>query len=63
MELKDIPEDVLNAVRKRNIFDDDQISEMDAKQLFHEYCNWHGLINWGDRLWETMEELRELEQQ
>jgi len=61
MELNKIPPDVLEAVRSRNLFSDQQIESMPGIQLFDEYCHWHGIIGFGYGLWDTVEELQEAE--
>lgn len=30
------------------------IEQMSAREIFGEYCTWHGLINWSDTLWDVM---------
>lgn len=35
---------------------DDEILLMREDEMFDEYCNWHGLINWGPRLRRILEE-------
>ncbi|CAG9169951.1 hypothetical protein [Cupriavidus pinatubonensis] len=59
MELAKIPKQVLDAVRQREKFTDAEIGIMTPRELFEEYCNWHGIINWGDTLWETMQQLQQ----
>lgn len=36
-----------------------EIEEMDADDLFYEYCQWNGLIGWGRHLAARLDELRE----
>jgi hypothetical protein len=60
MKLGEIPEHVLEDVRKRGHSDGD-IERMSAVDLFDEYCRWNGLIGFGDDLFETAVELYELE--
>lgn len=33
-------------------YSDEKIGLMSPREAFVEYCEWHGLINWGDTLWE-----------
>ncbi|MCM3609195.1 hypothetical protein M4D49_27295 [Cupriavidus pauculus] len=57
MELAKIPQHVLGAVRQREKFSDAEIGVMTPRELFEEYCNWHGIIGWADTLWDTMQQL------
>ncbi len=34
-----------------------QIRSMSPREAFEEYCEWNGLINWGDTLWENAKSL------
>jgi hypothetical protein len=36
---------------------DKHISECDARDLFSEYCNWEGLIGYGQSLWVIVQEM------
>jgi len=58
MELHLIPKEVLAAVRQRETFTDKEIAELSPRQLFDEYCTWHGLLRWGDSLWDTVDKLK-----
>lgn len=33
-------------------YSDEEMGRMSPREAFVEYCEWHGLINWGDTLWE-----------
>jgi len=37
------------------------IPQMSADDIFDEYCQWHGLINWGPRLRRVLENAKEVE--
>jgi hypothetical protein len=34
------------------------INQMTPKKAFDEYCNWNGLIGWGDHLWNMMHKIK-----
>jgi hypothetical protein len=50
MKIKDIPDEVVDACRERG-HSDDSIEAMKPEDLFVEYCQWEGLINYGRSLW------------
>lgn len=50
VSLAKIPKEVLEALHNRG-HSDDAIEKMHVAEMFDEYCMWHGLINWGNRLW------------
>lgn len=56
MDISKVPANVLAALRKRG-HEDDQIASMSPKTAFREYCEWHGLRDWGDELWHTAKNL------
>ena len=60
MNIDKIPDYILGDIRARGNTDD-EIRRMDAETVFNEYCNWHGLINWGRNLWSVAERLRSAE--
>jgi hypothetical protein len=43
------------ALQEREIKDIDLLS---ANEMFEEYCNWHGIINWADNLREVLDSAR-----
>jgi hypothetical protein len=43
------------ALQEREIKDIDSLS---ANEMFEEYCNWHGIINWADNLREVLDSAR-----
>ena len=47
----------LNAVQARGHSLDD-VAAMSPREVFNEYCEWHGLVSWGDALWKMAEELK-----
>jgi len=61
MKLSNIPVQVLEACRQRDLSDED-ISTLSPKQLFAEFCDEQGFINWGRYLWELIENLEQREQ-
>lgn len=38
---------------------EDKIENLMPERAFAMYCNWHGLIEWGDRLWYVVDKLQE----
>lgn len=50
-----IPLRILNTLQAAD-FSDDQIYLMTPKERFDAYCNYEGLIYWGDILWECVTE-------
>ena len=61
MNINLIPPLVLDAVRKREKFTDEEIVHLSPRELFDEYCSWNGLLNWGDSLWDTMDQLQKVQ--
>jgi len=59
MELKDIPVDVRSALYSRGFAEAD-ILKMSPFSMFHNFCEWEGLINWSDTLWNTVQQLEQL---
>lgn len=58
MQIPDVPEYVLEALHERG-FHDDVIEALTPKQMFHEFCEWNGLINYSDLPWDTATQLLE----
>lgn len=56
-DIRKIPHHVLAALRSAE-YTDDQIKLMTAQEVFDAYCDWHGLINWGNVLWNTVLDLQ-----
>lgn len=52
---KVIPDQIFDACQDRGI-SLDRINSMTPKERFVEYCQWHGLINWGNTLWDLVKE-------
>lgn len=50
-----IPLRILNTLQAAD-FSDDQIYLMTPRERFYAYCDYEGLIHWGDILWECVEE-------
>lgn len=40
---------------------DETTQRMSGREIFAEYCNWHGLINWSDTLWDVVLVLRAMD--
>jgi hypothetical protein len=57
MRYCDMPMAIQNAINNRDVSAGDAEC-MTKRELFHEYCEWHGLINWSDTLWRVMQELQ-----
>ncbi len=60
MKIANIPHRVVDAARSRAI-QDEQIEKMTGKELFIEFCEWHGLIRWGTDLFYTANALESIE--
>ena len=56
MKLSKIPPSVLIACRSRG-FKDKEIENMAPRDLFHEFCEWEGLISWNETLWNVVSTL------
>lgn len=37
----------------------EEIEKMSPEKAFQEFCEWHGLINWGETLISVLDNLRE----
>ena len=60
VDVTKLPASVLAALRNRER-SDTAIAGMTMREIFNEYCTWHGLIGWGDDLWQTAAALRDLD--
>ena len=60
MNLKAIPPEVLKVLQERKL-SCTEILELTPEQMFIEYCEWNGLINWGQTLWNHAKTLSKLE--
>ena len=56
MKIQLLPPEVLDALRNRD-FSDTHIEKLTARNLFHQYCAWHGLADWGHDLYDLAHEL------
>lgn len=54
---EDLSDEIKEALLGR-LINKAQYESMSAEDLFHEYCNWNGLIGWGNSLAMTLDELR-----
>lgn len=59
MKLSDIPGDVIQALE--DMYSSQSILEMKPKEMFIAYCEWHGLLTFGEQLWLTAIALKKLE--
>ena len=57
MKLGMIPPDVLEALRERGVSSARALA-MTPEEVFHEYCEWHGLLGWSGRLWSAVTALQ-----
>lgn len=57
MEKSNLYPFVLAALRNREHSDED-IANMSANEIFREYCEWHGLINWANTLISVLDNAR-----
>lgn len=56
MDINKLPPGVRSALRERGV-KDAVVAIMTPREVFEEYCNWNGIINWSDTLWDTMQAL------
>ena len=49
MKTEILIDDVMESLKERG-HTEDEISKMSPEKAFDEYCNWHGLIGWGEPL-------------
>ncbi len=65
LDLTAIPDPILGVLRQRIASDqfdtsrDADIARLTPQEAFFEYCMWYGLVNWGDRLWDTVHTLKQ----
>ena len=57
-----IPKHILADLRQRG-HSDEAIERMSPREVFQEYCEWNGLIRWGDPLWEAVSALKAIQDQ
>lgn len=50
------PDEILQVLRDELELSDEQINLLTPKERFYHWCDWEGLIHWGDRLWNLVEE-------
>ena len=50
------PDGVVAALRSRG-HSDEEIDAMDPRTAFAEFCQWNGLLGWGEPLWKIAHEL------
>lgn len=53
IDIKTAPKALVEALRHRGHSDLD-IARMNGKKAFDEYCYWHGLIGYGNDLWDLV---------
>lgn len=59
--LDDIPTEIVAACQNRGM-SEDQIRRAAPRKLFTEFCEWHGLVQWGPTLWRLVDELIAMDQ-
>ncbi|HEX7912509.1 MAG TPA: hypothetical protein VF534_31080 [Paraburkholderia sp.] len=57
MIVSNISAEVLDCLRKRG-WDDAQIASMTPEKAFSEFCEWNGLLGYGDKLVRALDGLR-----
>lgn len=57
LDLQALPYEFINDLKERGHSEED-ISKMTPERAFTEYCNWQGLINWGDSLWLAVQKFK-----
>lgn len=60
LDVNKLPPSVRSALRERGHTDTD-VAFMSPREAFDEYCTWHGLVRWGDTLWENAKALMAFE--
>lgn len=58
MIVSNIHAEVLERLRKRG-WDDAQIADMAPEKAFSEFCEWNGLLGYGDKLVRALDSLRD----
>ena len=62
MNLDKIPASLLVILRKECKLTDEEIKQARPQSLFNLWCEWEGLINYGQRLWNVVECLKEADE-
>lgn len=57
MQVKLLLPIVKEALEGRGI-KEEAIENMSAEEVFNEFCNWEGFINWGPALWGVVENIK-----
>lgn len=52
MDMNKLPPGVREALRERGR-KEAEVAIMTPREIFEDYCNWNGIINWSDTLWDT----------
>lgn len=60
MDISKLPPAVRESLRERG-YSAEAMASMSPREAFDEYCTWHGLIHWGDTLWEQAAALMKME--
>jgi hypothetical protein len=58
LDLQALPDELINDLKERG-HSEEAIAQMTPEKAFEEYCNWNGLINWGDSLWKAVHEFKD----
>lgn len=49
-----VPDEIYVVLSRDLELSDAEIAILTPKERFEKYCNWEGLINYGDKLWELV---------
>lgn len=49
-----VPDRIYNVLSEELELSDSDIAALSPKERFDKFCNWEGLIHWGDELWELV---------
>lgn len=58
MKVELLHEKIKEALETR-VFNEYDIENMSAEEVFNEFCLWEGFIGWGPALWNAMENIKE----
>lgn len=56
MKWDELSDDVREVMENRG-HDAKSVERMSPRKVFDEFCHWHGLIGWGDQLYDLVHEL------
>lgn len=58
LDLEVLPDKFIDDLKSRG-HSIEAIATMSPETAFSEFCNWNGLINWGDTLWSAVQEFKD----